>query len=207
MNICEQAFKSPNVPADIMQMLLNLTEFLERARASISIVELKDLSTLAEKCHAYAKALHYKELEFHNSTSPSAQTIEALIRLNTQLQQPEAAEGILVYAHQKLRVQSKESWLSKLHRWEGKFLPSLSLSLCCQITSLNLTLTYSLTHAHSLFNLKTLFKSTKRSWQMRVLLSIRRRSISNLVHEHNNSKFKTCERLNDKRLNKNNAQK
>jgi FKBP12-rapamycin complex-associated protein len=110
------AFKSPNVPADIMQMLLNLVEFLERARVSISIVELKDLSALAEKCHAYAKALHYKELEFQ--TSASQQNIEALIRLNTQLQQREAAEGMLVYAHEKLHLQSKESWLSKLHRWE-----------------------------------------------------------------------------------------
>jgi FKBP12-rapamycin complex-associated protein len=110
-----------------MQMLLNLTEFLERVRVHISIVEFKDLGTLAEKCHAYAKALHYKELEFQTSASP--QTIEALIRLNTQLQQPEAAEGMLVYAHEKLRLQSKESWLSKLHRWEGILSLSLSLSL------------------------------------------------------------------------------
>jgi hypothetical protein len=43
-------------------------------------------SALAEKCHAYAKALHYKELEFH--TQPAA-TIEALISINNQLQQPE----------------------------------------------------------------------------------------------------------------------
>ncbi len=51
---------------------------------SINVSHL--FSALAEKCHAYAKALHYKELEFH--TQPAA-TIEALISINNQLQQPE----------------------------------------------------------------------------------------------------------------------
>ena len=42
-----------------------------------------DSSVLGERalfCRAYAKALHYKEEQFHRS--PSAETLEALIRLS-----------------------------------------------------------------------------------------------------------------------------
>lgn len=41
----------------------------------------------------YAKALHYKEQEFHVDKSP--QVLEALILINNKLQQKEAAEGLL----------------------------------------------------------------------------------------------------------------
>lgn len=41
----------------------------------------------------YAKALHYKEQEFHADKSP--QVLEALILINNKLQQKEAAEGLL----------------------------------------------------------------------------------------------------------------
>lgn len=75
------------------------------------------MGALAEKCHAYAKALHYKETEFHSSP---ATCIEALISINNQLQQPEAAIGILLYAQQNHSVELKESWYEKLRRWEGK---------------------------------------------------------------------------------------
>lgn len=43
----------------------------------------------------YAKALHYKEQEFH--LDKSAQVFEALILINNKLQQKEAAEGLLEY--------------------------------------------------------------------------------------------------------------
>lgn len=43
----------------------------------------------------YAKALHYKEHEFHEDKSP--QVLEALILINNKLQQKEAAEGLLEY--------------------------------------------------------------------------------------------------------------
>lgn len=45
--------------------------------------------------HRYAKALHYKEHEFHEDKSP--QVLEALILINNKLQQKEAAEGLLEY--------------------------------------------------------------------------------------------------------------
>ena len=64
----------------------------------------RTLGALAEKCHAYAKALHYKELEF--KTSPEL-CVEALISINNQLRQPEAAIGILTYAQQTLHMELK----------------------------------------------------------------------------------------------------
>ena len=64
-------------------------------------IDIRKLGALTEKCHAFAKALHYREIEFH---SYPADTIEALISINNQLQQPEAAKGILVYARQHDQV-------------------------------------------------------------------------------------------------------
>ena len=50
-------------------------------------------------CRAYAKALHYKEEEFHRG--PSTSTLEALISINNKLQQPDAAAGVLVFAKEQ----------------------------------------------------------------------------------------------------------
>ena len=75
-------------------------------------------------CRAYAKALHYKEEEFHRG--PSSSNLEALIAINNKLQQPDAAAGVLVFAKQQI---------------QGDFVSlSLSLSLfplscvCCNHT-------------------------------------------------------------------------
>ena len=89
-------------------------------------VSIRTLGQHSTRCHAFAKALHYKEVggfflvferagngaltkttlpsgptrvfrvaqaEFHQS--PSTNVIEALISINNQLQQPDAAVGIL----------------------------------------------------------------------------------------------------------------
>jgi phosphatidylinositol kinase/protein kinase (PI-3 family) len=115
----ELAFRSPSIPPEILQQLLNLAEFMEHDVEALPI-DIRQLGEVAEKCHAYAKALHYKELEFH--TSPTT-TIESLISINNKLGQPEAAEGILQYA-QKHRSQNslvidvKETWYEKLENWQ-----------------------------------------------------------------------------------------
>eukprot|EP00002_Diphylleia_rotans_P028068 TRINITY_DN5657_c0_g1_i3.p1 TRINITY_DN5657_c0_g1~~TRINITY_DN5657_c0_g1_i3.p1 ORF type:complete len:1876 (-),score=390.71 TRINITY_DN5657_c0_g1_i3:1816-7443(-) len=114
----ESALKSSTIPPEILQVLLNLAEFMEHDDKPLPI-DIKTLGTLAEKCHAYAKALHYKEIEFHSSPNTLSETIEALISINNQLQQPEAADGILKYAESTMERVSliKESWYEKLHRW------------------------------------------------------------------------------------------
>lgn len=113
----ETAFQSDTIPAEILQTLLNLAEFMEHDVEALPI-DIRELGELAQKCHAYAKALHYKELEFH--TSPST-CIEALISINNQLGQPEAAVGILKYAqaHHSSVIQVKETWFEKLQDWRA----------------------------------------------------------------------------------------
>ncbi len=124
----ETALISPNIPPEILQALLNLAEFMEQDEKPLPI-DIKTLGAYAAKCHAYAKALHYKEMEFikwalcmlsevNFCREPHADTIEALISINNQLQQPDAAVGILTFAQQNHDVELKESWYEKLQRWD-----------------------------------------------------------------------------------------
>ena len=64
--------------------------------ATLSTLAIPTTAIHSLRAH-HAKALHYREIESH---SYPAATIEALISINTQLQQPEAAKGILVHARQ-----------------------------------------------------------------------------------------------------------
>lgn len=109
------ALSSSNSSPEIHQNLLNLTEYLEHDEKSLPI-RIQTLSQYAQKSHAYAKALHYKELEFIQE--PSTPTIESLISINNQLQQSDAAIGILKYAQEHHGMQLKETWYEKLGRWD-----------------------------------------------------------------------------------------
>ncbi|KKF92485.1 Phosphatidylinositol 3-kinase tor2 [Ceratocystis platani] len=115
MNI-ENAIRSENVPPDLLGLLLNLAEFMEHDDKALPI-DIRVLGREAARCHAYAKALHYKELEFLQDQSAGA--VEALIVINNQLQQSDAAIGILRKAQNyKEGIQLRESWFEKLERWE-----------------------------------------------------------------------------------------
>lgn len=83
-------------------------------------IDAKTLGAYANKFHAFAKALHYKEYEYLVNAQPA--TIESLVRISNQLQQPDAAIGILVHAQNKHVVQLKESWYEKLQRWDDALL-------------------------------------------------------------------------------------
>ncbi|EXX76507.1 Tor2p [Rhizophagus irregularis DAOM 197198w] len=112
------ALRAPNIPAEIVSTILNLAEFMEHYDKPLPI-DIKTLGNHAENCHAYAKALHYKELEFISEAS--TETIEKLIQINNQLQLPDAAIGILTHAQQNPNLQDlqlKENWYEKLNRWE-----------------------------------------------------------------------------------------
>jgi FKBP12-rapamycin complex-associated protein len=115
----EAAITSPTIPPEILQTLLNLAEFMEHDDKALPI-DIKTLGLYATKCHAFAKALHYKELEF--ISEPLTNTIESLISINNQLQQPDSAIGILTYAQKNHDVELKETWYEKLQRWEDGLL-------------------------------------------------------------------------------------
>ena len=137
----EKAFsseKSPNVPPEISQMLLNLCEFMEHDEKPLPI-EIRKLGDISEKCQAYAKALHYKELEFQSS--PAACT-QSLIHINNQLQQPEAAKGVLIFARQHHSVKQQEScFMAQQSRYKcsakddaPKLMP-LTFNVCARVGS------------------------------------------------------------------------
>lgn len=113
------ALTSPDIPPKIQTILLNLAEFMEHDDKALPI-DIRTLGVYASKCHAFAKALHYKELEF--ISEPLTNNIEALISINNQLQQPDSAIGILTYAQQNHDVELKESWYEKLQRWDDGLL-------------------------------------------------------------------------------------
>uniref|UniRef100_A0A7S1SYY6 Serine/threonine-protein kinase TOR n=1 Tax=Tetraselmis chuii TaxID=63592 RepID=A0A7S1SYY6_9CHLO len=110
----EAALASPSIPPEIVTCLLNLAEFMEHDEKILPL-DTRTLGALAEKCHAFAKALHYKEMEFQ--ADPHG-TVEALISINNHLRQPEAAVGMLKYAQQNLHMELKEGWYEKLQRWD-----------------------------------------------------------------------------------------
>ncbi|KAL9596585.1 MAG: hypothetical protein Q9219_005712 [cf. Caloplaca sp. 3 TL-2023] len=111
----EIAITSPNIPPETLQVLLNLAEFMEHDDKALPI-DIRILGAHAAKCHAFAKALHYKELEFEEEKTPS--TVEALISINNQLQQSDAAVGILRNAQKYRDFELKETWFEKLQRWD-----------------------------------------------------------------------------------------
>jgi phosphatidylinositol kinase/protein kinase (PI-3 family) len=59
----ETAFKATNIPSEVVQTLLHLTEFMARDAKRLPL-DIRTLASLAEKCHAYASALHYQEKIF-----------------------------------------------------------------------------------------------------------------------------------------------
>lgn len=80
-------------------------------------IDIRVLGREAGRCHAWAKALHYKELEFCEDQTSGA--VEALIQINNQLQQYDAAIGILRRAQlYKDGITLRETWFEKLERWE-----------------------------------------------------------------------------------------
>lgn len=109
------ALASSTLPPEITQTLLNLAEFMEHDDKVLPI-PISTLGGYALKCRAYAKALHYKELEV--LSNPSTTTIEELIRINNSLQQPDVSVGILIHAHAVHHLELKEEWYVELERWE-----------------------------------------------------------------------------------------
>jgi len=76
------------IPPQVRQQLIALAEFMERAEVSLSL-DISELSSAAEKCHAYAAAIHYKESEFilrntrYASDLASALCTRSMLHLST----------------------------------------------------------------------------------------------------------------------------
>lgn len=75
-----------DVSPEILQMLLNLAEFMEQDPSGGLPIEISVLADLALKCRAYAKALHYTEREYNLGGSTAC--VESLISINGRLDFP-----------------------------------------------------------------------------------------------------------------------
>jgi FKBP12-rapamycin complex-associated protein len=117
-----QALTHQTIP-EITQTILNLAEFMEHCEEATGRLPLSSelLGECAMSCRAYAKALHYKEEDFHRG--PTSSNLEALISINNKLQQPDAAAGVLVFAKQQITGDFKvqEKWYESLHDWEAAY--------------------------------------------------------------------------------------
>ncbi|KAG9313026.1 phosphatidylinositol 3-kinase [Chiua virens] len=96
----EAAITSPTAPSDLIHRLLSLAEFMEHE----------------EKATPHRTSYSWGELEFFTETSPNI--IEALIGINTKLQQHDAAWGTLVIAKEQYDVSKHEEWYERLGRWQ-----------------------------------------------------------------------------------------
>ena len=115
MRAIEQAITSATISTELANRLLNLAEFMEREDKPLPI-DNRTLGEYAMKFRAYAKALHYKELEYFSGNSTAI--IEDLIMINTQLQQQDAAWGMLIMARDQYDTTHHEVWYERLGRWQ-----------------------------------------------------------------------------------------
>jgi FKBP12-rapamycin complex-associated protein len=104
---------NPDVPVMVLQTILNLAEFLEREE-ELKLFAPATLAAVAERCNASAKALYYKEKDFDRNRY---ENIDTLISINFDLQQPEAANGLLKLMHNEAQNTMREDWYLKLHEW------------------------------------------------------------------------------------------
>ncbi|OMJ20268.1 Target of rapamycin [Smittium culicis] len=121
---------SPQMPPEILQAILNLAEYMERDEKPIP-VSIEKLGDYALSCHALAKALHYKEIEY--SMTESETVIQDLISLNQQLDQPDAAIGSLAYVRTKSSMLSdRAEWHIRLEQWDEALAVYKSISSSSQ---------------------------------------------------------------------------
>lgn len=116
----KKAIFSPVVSPEVIQIILNLAEFMEHDVEALPISP-SILAQLAQRSHAYAKALHYWEMEFQLNP---AECFESLIYVNKKLDMFDAAFGVVTVVKNMqakrpdLMIEIRPGWLGKLGFWE-----------------------------------------------------------------------------------------
>lgn len=115
----EIALQSKEIPTQVLQALLELTEFMEMQDKALPINTVL-LAKQAQLANTYAKCLRYREIEFQSpNLAPSSECIESLIFVNNQLGLHDSAMGILNYVRNKYRsVDIQPAWLEELNKWD-----------------------------------------------------------------------------------------
>ncbi|BFU19876.1 fkbp-rapamycin associated protein frap putative [Entamoeba histolytica] len=124
------ALTQPTITHEAVSLILNLAEFLEHEGLIEPMIEFGDK---AKAIGAYAKALHYKEIEFKGLKNKESQVrrntlgeeetteeqaiFEELIGLNNQLQRQDAASGLIQMAEKQNQMKLNSTWYAKLGMW------------------------------------------------------------------------------------------
>ncbi|KAJ1818555.1 phosphatidylinositol kinase- protein kinase tor1, partial [Coemansia sp. RSA 2599] len=112
----QEVASKPGVSSDILQTILSLAGFMERDEKQIPI-DLRLLGEYADRCHALAKELHYKEAEW--TLEKGYDTIEKLIELNQNLDLHDSAIGMLNYVRKEQPdIEESVEWYIRLQRWD-----------------------------------------------------------------------------------------
>ncbi|KAJ2325469.1 phosphatidylinositol kinase- protein kinase tor1, partial [Coemansia sp. RSA 2673] len=112
----QEVASKPDVPPDVLQTILSLAGYMERDEKQIQI-DLKLLGEYADRCHALAKELHYKEAEW--MLEKSYETIEKLIELNQNLDLHDSAVGMLNHVRsEQPDIRESVEWYRRLQRWD-----------------------------------------------------------------------------------------
>ena len=109
------ALNNSKTPNDILLIILNLTEYIERKNLGISFFDYALFGKIAYKCRAFAKALYFNENYYLINRGP----IENLLELYYELKLPESAEGLLKY-NQKKEYNSRKETKNKKNCGECK---------------------------------------------------------------------------------------
>ena len=115
----ENALNSPHTPHDVLNILLNLVEFMDMQNKRLPI-DTQLLARRAEAANNFSKCLRYRELEFTSAhVIPSDECVEALIAVNNELGLNDRAAGVLTCVMKNYpNSHIQPLWLEKLLRWD-----------------------------------------------------------------------------------------
>ena len=110
------ALNSQTISNEVLLMILNLFEFLEREDNNLNLFKInKVLAISSEKCNAFAKQLYYTEKNYIINNKDD-ETIEKLINLYYEVNLPESSMGLLEV--DKDKKSNEENWYIKLHKYD-----------------------------------------------------------------------------------------
>ncbi|PVV01454.1 hypothetical protein BB560_004126 [Smittium megazygosporum] len=154
---------NPQAPPEILQAILNLAEYMERDEKQIQI-PLEKLGEYALKCHALAKALHYKEIEWELGGGENV--IQDLIKLNQDLDNSDAAAGALAYLRKtRPDLANQAEWHARLGQWDQALISykAIENNFNASLSDFNLDNSISRGYPSSTFEKSTISVSRKDS--------------------------------------------
>ncbi|KAG8733272.1 phosphatidylinositol kinase- protein kinase tor1, partial [Ceratobasidium sp. 423] len=129
--VLEDALEDPRNPADVCHMILNAAEFMEHDDKPLPM-PLATLSECALRTHAFAKALHWRELDFLSGSSASGAWSEAYALYNHR-KGPEAESSATILGKMRclhalgewrqLEELTRREWTNATHRVRGQIAP------------------------------------------------------------------------------------